>query len=43
MIELFTEQDRICVECFDSNPNFRFLLHKSFEDEINKENMVDLE
>lgn len=39
LIELFNEQDRVCVECFDNNPNFRFLLNKAFEEEINKENV----
>lgn len=39
LIELFTEQDTICTECFDNNPNFRFLLNKAFEEEINKDGM----
>lgn len=40
MIALFNDHDKICGECFDNNPNFRFLLNKAFEEEINKEGMV---
>ncbi len=39
LIELFNDQDKVCVECFDPNPNFRFLLNKAFEEEINKDNV----
>ena len=42
LIGLFNKQDKICAECFDNSPNFRFLLNKAFEEEINKEDMVSL-
>ena len=42
LMDFFSEQDKICVDCFDNNPNFRFLLTKAFEEEINKESVVDL-
>lgn len=42
LMDFYSEQDKICIDCFDNNPNFRFLLTKAFEEEINKENVVDL-
>lgn len=40
LISLYNKMDRICQECFDSSPNFKFLLNKAFEEEINKSNLV---
>lgn len=42
LMDFYSEQDKICIDCFDNNPNFRFLLTKAFEEEINKESVVDL-
>jgi len=39
-MEFYSEQDKICADCFENSPNFRFLLTKSFEEEINKEAVV---
>lgn len=41
LISLYNQQDRICLECFDNSPNFKFLLNKAFEDEMNKSGLVD--
>jgi hypothetical protein len=40
LIALYNQQDRICHECFDGSPNFKFLLNKAFEDEMNRSNLV---
>lgn len=41
LISLYNQQDRICSECFDSSPNFKFLLNKAFEEEMNKSALVN--
>ena len=40
LTSLYNQQDRITQECFDSSPNFKFLLNKAFEEEINKTGLV---
>lgn len=40
LISLYNQMDRICQECFDNSPNFKFLLNKAFEEEMNKTNLV---
>ena len=40
LMDLYNDQDKVCIECFDNNPNFKFLLGKSYEEGINKEGLV---
>lgn len=40
-MELFKEQERVCTDCFENNPNFKFLLNKAFEEEINIDTPVN--